>query len=81
MQFVNDKKKRLRRGILPGNTKSLWTAVNIAKDINKQDLPDMMYLNGELINSKNKPDVFEHYFEKKTLILYVMIWFTLVKGK
>ena len=65
MHFVNDKKKRVRKGILPGNNKSLWTAVNIAKNINKQDLADMMYLNGELINNKNLPDVFAHYFENK----------------
>jgi hypothetical protein len=58
-------KKRVRKGILPSNTKSLWTAVNIAKDVNKHDLPDMMYLNGELNNDKNIPDVFAHYFEKK----------------
>ena len=65
MHFVNEKKKKVRKGILPGNTKSLWTAVNIAKDINKQDLPNMMSLDGELIKEKNKPDVFAHFFEKK----------------
>ena len=38
IHFVNNKHTDVRRGIMPGNTKSLWTAVHIAKDINSQTL-------------------------------------------
>ena len=32
------------KGILQGNSKSLWTAVNLAKDVGTQDIHNNMYL-------------------------------------
>jgi hypothetical protein len=38
--FVSIKRNNVRRGIIPGNIKTLWDAVNIAKDRNIEDLPE-----------------------------------------
>ena len=43
--FTSQKRLAVRRGITPGNTLSLWSAVKIAKDINMTGLPGVMYLN------------------------------------
>ena len=32
--YKNEKKKAIRKNIIPGNSKSLWDAVNVAKNIN-----------------------------------------------
>ena len=37
--FFQSKGKSVRHGIIPGNSKSLWDAVKIAKDINSNSLP------------------------------------------
>ena len=37
--FLNIKSNSIRPKILPGNSKSLWDAVNIAKDVNAQQMP------------------------------------------
>ena len=38
--------KQLRKGIKPGNNKTLWEAVKIVKDQNIEELPDQMNLDG-----------------------------------
>ena len=39
-------------GLIPGNSNSLWQSVNQARDMNHDEMPDKMYLNGnEIINS------------------------------
>ena len=37
----------IRRKIIPGNSKSLWDAVKIAKDTNNPKIPDSMSFNGQ----------------------------------
>ena len=37
--FHKQKIRKIRNGILPGNSKSLWNAVKVAKDINVNSLP------------------------------------------
>ena len=44
----------MRQGIRPGNFKSLWSAVSAAKDINNEDLPDVMLKDGEKIEEECK---------------------------
>jgi hypothetical protein len=44
--FFQEKHNNVRRGILPGNSKLLWTAVRIAKDQNIETLPKTLYSNG-----------------------------------
>ena len=36
-------RQKVRKKIIPGNTKSLWRAVNEAKNLNNQELPEVMY--------------------------------------
>ena len=49
--YYNMKKaKRVRKCIVPGNTSSIWKAVNIAKDLNSPDLPKVLSENGVQIH-------------------------------
>ena len=32
VHYIEEKRRKVRRGIVPGNSKSLWRAVNQAKD-------------------------------------------------
>ena len=43
--FYHSKATSVRRGIMPGNSKSLWEAVRISKDINSSMIPDEMFQN------------------------------------
>ena len=63
--FLIKKAKAIRRKITPGNSKSLWHAVNIAKDANIPLLPTAMTLNNQEINPKDLPDTFAHFFQNK----------------
>jgi hypothetical protein len=38
--------KKVRKSIIPGNSKSLWTAVHIAKGQNIPSFPKIMFKNG-----------------------------------
>ena len=55
----------IRRKILPGNSKSLWDAVKIAKNINIPTIPENMYYENNLISKDQLPNTFADYFEKK----------------
>ena len=63
--FYQEKRKRVRRGILPGNSKSLWAAVRIAKDQNVQSFPKIIYENNVKISDSNVPDTVALFFENK----------------
>ena len=63
--FHNIKSNNIRRKILPGNSKSLWDAVNIAKDVNMQQMPHKMYRNNNLIDPDNLSDEFANFFKDK----------------
>ena len=63
--FIMNKRKRVRKGIIPGNNKSLWKAVNVAKDLNHDQMPLRMCLNGVEISDHELPDCFADYFEAK----------------
>ena len=41
-------------GLIPGNSKSLWQSVNQARDMNHDEMPDKMYLNGNEIMFKTQ---------------------------
>ena len=55
----------MRRGNLPGNSKSLWDAVRIAKDQNIPSLPDNMSFNDKTISSTELPTEFAKFFQNK----------------
>ena len=63
--FVNNKRKDVRRGILPGNSKTLWNVVHIAKDTNIQTLPNKMFLDSNEIPSLERADAFAKFFDTK----------------
>ena len=63
--FQKIKTDSIRRKILPGDSKSLWDAVKVAKDINVQQIPSAMYRNGILIEPQNLPDEFASFFKDK----------------
>jgi hypothetical protein len=58
-------KKYDERGILPGNSKSLWKSVYIAKDTNTDNLPPKMFLNNVYITNNQLSDVFAEFFDSK----------------
>ena len=63
--FFKQKQTQVRRGILPGNSKSLWDSVKIAKGVNIPSLPDNMSLNDNLIKNNDLPEAFANFFENK----------------
>ena len=54
-----------RKNIIPGNSKSLWTAVNISKDIGSSEIPNNMYCNDKQIPESEVANCVATYFEKK----------------
>ena len=63
--FHQQKKKSVRKGILPGSSKSLWDAVKIAKDLNVSSLPDILYHNEVVIPVSLQADEFGKFFDAK----------------
>ena len=61
----DEKIAKVRRGIVPGNSKSLWDAVKRSKDINSNNLPDTLTLDGNKVNKNDLPDVFAKFFVDK----------------
>ena len=60
-----NKRNSIRRCIIPGNNKSLWNAVNLAKDVNPNSIPKIMKHNGIEIAVSNLSDAFADFFDKK----------------
>ena len=63
--FYNCKRKSVRQGLIPGNNKTLWDSVKIAKDLNINKLPDNMFLNVDPIPASELPDKFAEFFKNK----------------
>ena len=63
--FAQNTKNFIRKKIQPGNSKSLWDAVKIAKNISIPPLPQKMTLNDVTIDSADLPDAFANYFKNK----------------
>ena len=59
------KKAQVRQGIRPGNFKSLWTAVNKAKDVGTPDIPVNMSYRGVPVSSDGVADCFANFFDEK----------------
>ena len=65
LHFTQIKKRKIRLGIIPGNNKSLWDSVKIAKDLNAQTIPKNMTLNDIEIDENDRPDAFASFFKNK----------------
>jgi hypothetical protein len=66
--FYNEQRKRnVRKVIVPGNAKSLWTAVNAAKDCAKNNIPGKLYQNGVEIDQDKVADEIGLFFDTKIM--------------
>ena len=63
--FKQIKSKKVRRSLVPGNSKSLWDAVKIASDVNVTGLPDTLYQNGIELPKDKIADAFGDFFVHK----------------
>jgi hypothetical protein len=68
MHYPTHKGNSVRRVIIPGNTKSLWTALNKAKDLNNEAIPTPPLNKGNEFNSPQIPKAFADYFDTKIKI-------------
>ena len=65
MEIKQSKRSSLRWSLIPGNSKSLWNAVNLAKDINPTQIPTSMYHNGRNILPNEISETFACFFDDK----------------
>jgi hypothetical protein len=63
--FRGHGKKNVRKLIKPGNAKSLWMAVNAAKDCAKNNIPGKLYQDGVEVDRGRVSDVFGSHFDTK----------------
>jgi hypothetical protein len=63
--YYGKTKLKIRRGILPGNTKSLWDAVKIANNKSSNVLPKVLLKDNCEIPSNDVPDEFAKFFDTK----------------
>ena len=63
--YSGQKKKRVRKGVLPGNSKSLWDAVKIAKDLNVETIPKTMFRDNTEVQGLKLADSFASFFDHK----------------
>ena len=71
--FAMEKRKRVRKGIIPGDCKSLWKAVNIAKDINSGEIPAIMFLGTLKVEENDIPERFAEHLESKVASIVTQI--------
>ena len=64
-----ERKMHIRRKIIPGNNKSLWDAVKIAKDIEPTPLPPILTRNGTSYDRRAAPMAFSEYFKSKISVI------------
>ena len=67
--FISQKRLAVKRGITPGNTLSLWSAVKIAKDIHVAGFLGVMYLNNSKILNANLAKKFADFLKTKLILL------------
>ena len=60
-----ERKQHIRKKIVPGNSKSLWDAVKIARDIEPTHLPTEMVKDGVCYALEDLPMAFSNHFESK----------------
>ena len=63
--FHSSKAKSVRRNIIPGNSSSLWRAVKVARDVDTNDLPRVLFEGGVEVEKKLWPDRFAEHFDNK----------------
>ena len=63
--YYENKAKKVRRSIIPGNTNSIWKAVKSAKNVNVTNLPKTLFEQNEELQHKDIPDKFANHFDTK----------------
>ena len=63
--YFSKKQDSVQKGILPGNSRSLWSAVKIAKDTGTDEIPLNMSYKGEPVASDEVAESFAHFVEEK----------------
>ena len=63
--YYEERKQKVRRRIVPGNNKSLWDAVRIAKDIEPTPLPPTIIKDSVSYERKDAATAFAQFFEEK----------------
>ena len=67
--FHSIKRKDVRKKIIPGNSKSLWDAVKMSKDIIVNSLPKNMTMNGMPVSEHDRSNSFASFFEEKVRLI------------
>ena len=63
--FSKKRTEKIRKIIVPGNSKSIWKAVKVAKDVNTTTLPTTMFEKNVEIPENLLPDRFAGFFDIK----------------
>ena len=63
--YYEERKLKVRRRIVPGNNKSLWDAVKIAKDVEPTPLPPTIIKDSVSYERKDAATAFAQFFEEK----------------
>ena len=63
--YFSQKRNAVRKGIMPGNSRSLWSAVNTAKDVGSNEIPSNMYYNEIRIPECEVANCFAAFFVDK----------------
>ena len=63
--YYEERKANVRRKIVPGNNKSLWDAVKIARDIETTPLPPKIKKDGIVYDRNEAPEAFAEFFKQK----------------
>ena len=63
--YFSQKRNAVRKNIWPGNSRSLWSAVNRSKDIGPDEIPSNMYCSEKRISNGEVANCFAVFFEEK----------------
>ena len=63
--FLTSKCNKIRKNIVPGDNKSLWSAVKMAKNAPNDLIPKNLYLNNIIIDGNLQANVFANFFLEK----------------
>ena len=63
--FHTAKCKKVRKNIVPGDNKSLWSAVKLAKNIPNDSIPKNLFCNNISVKEINQANCFAHHFFNK----------------
>ena len=58
---------------MPGNSRSLWSAVKIAKDTGTNDIPQNMSYNGVVVAGNEVAEAFAEFLVGKLVILLTVL--------